>query len=61
MTEGVGTTQFDLPYSLPTAMPDLMVDSVEPLVLDKSGRVFSDVHVMHKKSLLEKVCGLSGF
>jgi hypothetical protein len=61
MTEGVGTTQFDLPYSLPTAMPDLMVDSVEPLVLDKAGRVFSDVHVMHKKSLLEKVCGLSGF
>lgn len=61
LSGGVGTTEYDLPYSLPTAMPDLVVDSVEPLVLDKAGRVFSDVHVMHKKSLLEKVCGLSGF
>jgi hypothetical protein len=61
LTGGVGTTMYDLPFSLPTAMPDLTIESVEPLVLDKAGRVFSDVHVMHKKSLLEQVCGLSGF
>jgi hypothetical protein len=61
LTGGVGTTVYDLPYSLPTAMPDLTVESVEPLVLEKAGRVFSDVHVMHKKSLLEKICNLSGF
>lgn len=61
LTGGVGTTEYDLPFSLPTAMPDLTIESVEPLVFKEAGRVFSDVHVMHKKSLLERVCDLSGF
>jgi hypothetical protein len=61
LSEGVGTTEYDLPFSMPTAMPDIRVKGIEPLTLENAGRVYSDVHVMHKKSLLEQVCGLSGF
>jgi hypothetical protein len=58
---GVPTTEYDLHYTIPTATPDVSVESVEPLRLRGIGKCYHDVHVLNKKSLLEAVCGVTGF
>jgi hypothetical protein len=58
---GLAMPSVDLPYSIPTALPDLLVKEVEPIRLTEVGKIYSDVHVMHKKSLLEAICRVQGF
>lgn len=53
LTGGVQVNNFILPYSIPTAVPEVEVTRANPLELAGIGKMFHDVHVMNKRSLLE--------
>ena len=59
--DGLIPNEVELPYSIPTAFTDTRILSVEPLKLEGAGAMVGDLHVMHKKSLLEAVCQLQAF
>lgn len=59
--DGFVPTEVELPYAIPTLFTDNRLLSVDPIDVEGIGKLSTDLHVMHKKSLLEAVCQLPGF